>query len=207
VDHQLGVELRDEGRHAAVGLEHQALEDVAAPLLPRRHADLVRRATGSQTTTARAPAVSGSRGVLVCVEPVSFTKGIMRLSPLPLVLACAAYPGGASRLDRVPTGAWGGEHVRLTVTDTGGTIEFDCAHGSLDEPLTLDANGRFDVSGRLIQEGGPTQKDESSVARPARFSGESGAERMSLQVTQQGGESAGSFSLVKDGPARLFKCR
>lgn len=131
----------------------------------------------------------------------------MRALPLLLVVACAAGPGAPSGLDRVPKGEWGGEHVRLTVEDNGGTIEFDCAHGSLDEPLALDGSGRFDVKGSLVAEGGPTQKDETGNARPARYRGESDGRLMSLEVTLEGGESAGKFSLVKGGPARLIKCR
>lgn len=131
----------------------------------------------------------------------------MRLLPLLLVVACAAGPGAASRLERVPTGEWGGEHVRLSVGESTSTIEFDCAHGSLDEPLALDASGRFDVKGRLVAEGGPVRKDETENARPARYRGESDERRMSLEVTLEGGESAGTFTLTKGGPARLVKCR
>jgi hypothetical protein len=93
------------------------------------------------------------------------------------------------------------------VEDAGGTIEFDCAHGSLDEPLLLDSSGHFDVKGRLVAEGGPVQKDEAETARPARYRGESDGQHLSLQVTLEGGEDAGTFSLAKGSPARLFKCR
>ena len=130
----------------------------------------------------------------------------MRVLPLLFVVACASNPGGASRLERVPKGEWGGQHVRLTVEDAGGTIEFDCAHGSLDEPLLLDSSGHFDVKGRLVAEGGPVQKDEAETARPARYRGESDGQHLRLQVTLEGGEDAGTFSLAKGSPARLFKC-
>jgi hypothetical protein len=133
-------------------------------------------------------------------------EGVMRLASLLLLVACAASPYGASRLDRVPNGEWGGEHVRLTVADTGGKIEFDCAHGSLDGPLTLDADGRFDVKGTLVAEGGPVMKDETPKARPARYRGETDGRSMSLEVTLEGGESAGTFSLSRNGPAKLVKC-
>ena len=131
----------------------------------------------------------------------------MRVSPLLLIVACASGPGGASRLDRVPNGEWGGEHVRLTVEEAGGRIEFDCAHGRLEEPLALDASGHFDVKGSPVGEGGPVPKDETERARPARYRGETDGQRMSLEVTLEGGESAGTFSLAKSARARLFKCR
>jgi hypothetical protein len=131
----------------------------------------------------------------------------MRVLPLLFVVACASNPGGASRLERVPKGEWGGQHVRLTVEDAGGTIEFDCAHGSLDEPLLLDSSGHFDVEGRLVAEGGPVRNDEPESARPTRYRGESDGQHMSLQLTLEGGEDGGTFSLAKGSPPRLFKCR
>jgi hypothetical protein len=126
---------------------------------------------------------------------------------LPLLVACASSPGGASRLERVPSGAWGGEHVRLTVEPAGGTVEFDCAHGTLDKPLDLDATFRFDVPGTLVGEGGPARKDEAEVAQPARYRGETDGQRMTLEVTLESGEPAGAFSLTRGGAARLVKCR
>jgi hypothetical protein len=131
----------------------------------------------------------------------------MRLSPLLLVVACASNPGGASGLDRVPNGEWGGEHVRLTVDENGGRIEFDCAHGRLEGPLALDRSGRFDVKGSLVGEGGPVQKDEAESGRPARYHGETHGQHMRLEVTLESGESAGIFSLVRNGRAKLVKCR
>ena len=134
-------------------------------------------------------------------------KGLARLFLWIIMVACAAVPSSAGRLDRVPKGEWGGEHVRLSVEKAGGMIEFDCAHGSLDEPLALDAAGRFDVKGRLVTEGGPVRKDDTGTGRPARYRGESDARRMSLEVTLEGGENVGSFTLTRGGAARLFKCR
>ena len=131
----------------------------------------------------------------------------MRFSPLVLLMACAANPDAASRLDRVPNGDWGGQHVRLAVVDGGGTIEFDCGHGSLQQPLTLDASGRFDVAGNLVAEGGPTQKDETAATRPVRYSGQTDGQKMSLEVTLDSGESAGTFTLTRGGTAKLVKCR
>ena len=130
----------------------------------------------------------------------------MRLSPFLLIMAFAAGPGGAA-LDRVPNGAWGGEHVRLIVDDSGGTIEFDCAHGTLDRPLTLDGSGRFDVGGSLVAEGGPVLKDAVRNGRSVRFRGKIDGQHMTLELTLEGGQSAGTFSLARNGRARLVKCR
>ena len=38
------------------------------------------------------------------------------------------------RNDKLATGVWGGQHIRAEVTDRGADIEFDCAHGAIDQP-------------------------------------------------------------------------
>jgi len=131
---------------------------------------------------------------------------VVRFVPLVLLAACASHPAGGDRLGRVPSGEWGGQHVRLTVEESGAKVEFDCAHGSLDQPLLLDPDGRFDVAGSLVTEGGPVRQDEPENSRPARYRGETDGERMSLAVTLEGGEDAGTFSLTRGGQANLLKC-
>ena len=45
------------------------------------------------------------------------------------------------------TGPWGGVHVGLVLTETNGTISYDCAHGGLSAPVVPDGAGSFDVGG------------------------------------------------------------
>jgi hypothetical protein len=54
-------------------------------------------------------------------------------------------PAGPAKA--VPNGVWGGEHIRVEVSDSGADIEFDCARGTISQPLTLDAQGRFKLQG------------------------------------------------------------
>jgi hypothetical protein len=79
-----------------------------------------------------------------------------------------------TQVTQVLSGTWGGEHVKLIVTDVTATIEFDCAHGTLDRPLALDGSGHFDVGGSFVREhGGPNRVDEDpdQQASPARYAG------------------------------------
>jgi len=39
----------------------------------------------------------------------------------------------------VATGAWGGEHVVLKVSEKGADVEFDCAHGQVTQPIVVDS--------------------------------------------------------------------
>jgi hypothetical protein len=132
-------------------------------------------------------------------------------SPAPAAAALVLWgcaSGGAvseDRVDRVRAGAWGGEHVRLTVSDEGGSIEFDCAHGTLDAPLRVDTDGRFDVPGSLVREGGPVVpggEDRQSV----RYAGKTDGRRMELEVVQENGERIGPFHLRLGERPRLVKC-
>ncbi len=107
---------------------------------------------------------------------------------------------------RVATGLWGGQHVRLEVTATGASIEFDCGHGTLDAPLTLQA-GRFDVAGTYVREGGAT-RGGSEKGRSARFKGQVEGARMTLTFALDGtDDTTDSFSLLHGAEARLVKCK
>ena len=122
----------------------------------------------------------------------------------PAVLLVMCSTGGD--LDRVPTGAWGGEHVRLTVTDSGGTVEFDCAHGTVDSPLAVDAEGRFDVAGTLVREGGPVREGGEEPPQRVKYAGRTDGRTMTLELHSAAGESLGSFQLERGKRAVLLKC-
>jgi hypothetical protein len=102
---------------------------------------------------------------------------------------------------------WGGRHVRLVITSRGGEIEFDCAHGEIKEPLKRDAQGRFDVAGTFVREGGPVRHDESG-GRPARYSGKVEGDKMTLTVTlTDSNEKLDEFSLTRGSDGHLWKCK
>src|SRR5947209_6144391 len=107
------------------------------------------------------------------------------------------------------TGTWGGEHIGLEVTAQGGQVEYDCAHGTIDQRIVPDARGRFDVRGTHVREhGGPVRKDETADGHPARFVGEIKGDTMTLTVTESDTEEAvGTFTLVFGQRPRVMKCR
>src|SRR5215475_15948993 len=68
--------------------------------------------------------------------------------------------------NKVPTGVWGGQHIHAQITENGAELEFDCAHGSIPQAITLDSKGRFDVVGKFAPEhGGPIRRDEENNGR------------------------------------------
>ena len=105
-------------------------------------------------------------------------------------------------------GTWGGEHVGLTVTARGARVEFDCAHGSINQRLRLDRAKRFDVRGVFVAEhGGPVREGERPDSRPARYTGQVVGQTMTLTVTLEGeNRPLGAFTLRRGQPPGLTKC-
>src|SRR5262249_31359586 len=122
------------------------------------------------------------------------------------VAACATAttPTG----DRVPAGPWGGVGIQLAVTASGATTEFDCAHGTIDQPLDRDREGRFSAVGRYVSEhGGPIREGDPPDSHPARYQGQITGDTMTLTITlTDRQQEIGSFTLKRDQSARLRKC-
>ena len=123
------------------------------------------------------------------------------------VLVLAGILLSGCRGDRVPNGAWGGDHVVLTVTDNGGRVEFDCAHGTLDHPLRLDDRGRFSVAGTFVPEhGGPVRSDEVLASRPARYQGRLSRQKLEFTVTVEGQPAHDPYAVTLERVPKLTKC-
>jgi hypothetical protein len=113
-----------------------------------------------------------------------------------------------SAVQTVSLGAWGGDHVSLLLTATGGTLEYDCAHGAIDQPFVIDSAGRFQLAGTHTREhGGPIRKDEKPDKHPARYTGAVDGDTMTLVVTlTDSNEVVGTFTLTRGRMARVVKC-
>jgi hypothetical protein len=127
---------------------------------------------------------------------------------LTVAAACGEDGLTGSSPDEVAQGTWGGEHIALTVTPSGATIEFDCARGTIDEPMKVDNRRRFQVRGTFVLgEGGPATIGRKPESRPARYSGSVNARKMALNVRlTDRDESVGDFNLVFGQSPRLYRC-
>jgi hypothetical protein len=119
------------------------------------------------------------------------------------IISCA----GATNMQRIPTGSWGGEHIRIDVGAKSAKIEYDCAHGVIEGPLVVDSNGRFNLRGTHTPErGGPIRADESPRSLPAAYTGTIRADKMTLTLKLADTEDE-TFTLEKGKQAELFKCK
>jgi hypothetical protein len=120
--------------------------------------------------------------------------------------ACDGSLGGPSATGL--TGVWGGDHVSLTVTETGSHLEFDCARGDIPGALAADTEGAFAAAGTYVREhGGPIRDDEMPDAHPALYGGTvmSATMRLIVRLTDTN-EVIGAFTLTRAAPGRVVKC-
>jgi len=120
-------------------------------------------------------------------------------------LACSAAPTGPSTS---LVGAWGGDHVSLTVSAGASHVEFDCAHGDTPNALTLDDRGVFTASGTYVREhGGPIVVGQLPDSHRAVYSGSVSGNTMALAVQlTDTREVIGTFTLIRDASGRVVKC-
>jgi len=108
--------------------------------------------------------------------------------------------------DVVPDGAWGGDHVLLTVSDGGGRVDFDCAHGTLDHLLRLDDRGRFSVAGTFALEQSGSPAGETLPVHTARYQGRIDRQKIEFTVTVEGQSGQGPFTVTLGKAPKLTKC-
>ena len=105
-------------------------------------------------------------------------------------------------------GVWGGEHIGMVVSDSSATLDYDCAHGTIDEPIIIDENGEFKVSGvHVFEHGGPIRIDEIPDEHPALYKGHIEGNLMTLVVTLTDTEvEFGTFTLNLGANPNVYKC-
>ena len=105
-------------------------------------------------------------------------------------------------------GPWGGQHAVMVLTATGGTMEYDCAAGTISNDWTVSPDGIFAATGQHMPgHGGPVRIDEDTVRRPARYQGTIRGSTMTLTVVLTDSATVlGVFSLTRGQAGSVFKC-
>ena len=146
----------------------------------------------------------------------------MRFVAVVLIIACVglscvgqlkgsrpAQSGPAAPTKAVPNGVWGGEHIRMEITDSGAEIEFDCARGNTSQRLELDDKGRFKVQGIYMAETpAPAAVDGGLTASrvKATYTGTLSGSSLRLEVFIEGQDMPRTFDLVQGDQGHLAKC-
>ena len=114
--------------------------------------------------------------------------------------------GSNSQVDLL--GVWGGEHIGIAVSDSSATLNYDCAHGTIDEPFSLDDKGNFEVVGvHVFEHGGAIRIDEVPDEHPALYQGQIEGKVMTLKVTlTDTGAEIGTFTLTLGAVPNVYKC-
>lgn len=131
-------------------------------------------------------------------------RRLFLLALVPLAAGCAGTMAPGSPL----TGRWGGEHVGVTLTPGGGRVEYDCASGSIDQPVMPAADGRFAASGTHVPgQGGPAQVGYTPPSHPARYSGRVSGDVMDIEVDVPAlGTKLGPYRLRRGAEPTIFRC-
>jgi hypothetical protein len=135
---------------------------------------------------------------------------MFRLHNVALLAAALALQACQSPLSQATpvTGSWGGSHVSLVMSPTGGQLEYDCASGEIDGPLLPDGAGRFTAGGyHSPGHGGPVRQGEEPPRLPAVYSGAVHGDQMTLSVSVPStGIQIGPLTLRRGTQAMLMRC-
>jgi hypothetical protein len=123
--------------------------------------------------------------------------------PLVLLAGCAAVEQYATML----SGPWAGPGVNLMLEGGLGSVEFDCASGTIDQaipsaPLPFTVKGTYRTG-----QSGPVRVGQIFKSQPATYSGLAVKTDMTLQVKLDDGTELGPFKLQAGGVGQLNPCR
>jgi hypothetical protein len=104
---------------------------------------------------------------------------------------------------------WGGDSIEIQATAKGATVDFDCAHGTIDKPFSPDSKGHFEIAGTFTPETHGPVREDVSLTRDATYAGTIKEDAMTLRVTFTGTDAPPPlvFELVRGRPGNVRKCR
>jgi hypothetical protein len=135
----------------------------------------------------------------------AFLRQVLMAAIIGGSLLAACSQAGEAPVSAV--GTWGGDRLNLVLGPTGGRLEYDCATGSIDAPVRLDAAGRFSARGTHIpHQPGPERIDQATTPRTATYDGRVAGNVLELSVRIDGEATAHTYRLERDRTVKLLRC-
>lgn len=103
-------------------------------------------------------------------------------------------------------GAWGGPHVGISATESGMTLEFDCAVGEITERFSLTADNSFSVKGTYRPLQGAAMANAQATNMPATYEGLLKGPKLELKVKLENGSTVLTYTVEKNTEPRLTRC-
>jgi hypothetical protein len=104
-------------------------------------------------------------------------------------------------------GHFGGPQIGIILEGGSGKAEFDCASGTIDEPIFHAKEGVFSVKGTYrTGQSGPIKVGQIFRAQPATYAGSLVKDDMTMTVTLEDGDVLGPFTLRRGAPPELNRC-
>jgi hypothetical protein len=123
--------------------------------------------------------------------------------PLLALAGCASMSQAPSTL----SGQWGGPGINLVLEGGLGTVEYDCASGTIDQYIS-SAQPAFSVSGaHRAGQAGPVRVGQIFTSQRATYVGNADKTDMTLLVKLEDGTELGPFALKPGVPGQINPCR
>ena len=124
-----------------------------------------------------------------------------------LLLLVVSVSAKIQKMQHIPSGLWGGQHISINVGPKHAKIEYDCASGVTEGPLVVDTAGHLSLRGtHRMERGGPVRADDNRPEHPATYTGTIKGNTMTLTL-KVGDSDEETFTLEKGKPGDLVKCK
>jgi hypothetical protein len=127
-----------------------------------------------------------------------------------LLSACATLEGKPQHV----IGLWGGPHAGASFSGGLADLQFDCASGTMDDPIMITDVGAFSVKGTYrTGASGPIRVGQFFKSQEALYSGQvargtakNSPRVMTLSVALEDGTALGPFTLTEGAPPQITRC-
>jgi hypothetical protein len=121
-----------------------------------------------------------------------------------LAIGCTTSTGPGPSFNA--TGDWGGPDANLTLTTTGGSVEYGCGLAVIASSWTVTPAGVFTATGQHFTEGGPAPIG-GTPPHPARFNGQVHGTLLTFTETLTDlQQTLGPFTVERGKTFVLVKC-